>query len=129
MRSLPFLGLLAFTSTTIGCASSSSSTANHPPVIDDLEMPDTATIGPSGSYELHGKITAHDDDGTLASARVDIAGFAAPTIDAHHLQRVDGQPFVLEIDAHAAKGKLDYTFVLTDDEGAQAKRALSVTLQ
>ena len=128
MKSLPFLGLLALTSTAIAC-SSSGSAANQPPVIDDLEMPDTATIGPSGSYELHGKITAHDDDGTLASARVDITGFAAPTIDAHHLQRVDGQPFVLEIDARAAKGPLDYTFVLTDDEGAQAKRALSVTLQ
>ena len=121
-----FLGLLAL---PLFACSSSGSSANKPPVIDDLQMPQTATIGKSGNYELAGTVTMHDDDGTLASARVDIAGFASPTIDAHHLARVDNQPFVLEIDGRAPKGKLDYTFVVTDDEGATTTESLSVTLQ
>jgi hypothetical protein len=113
----------------LACSGSDSASANEPPVIDELDVPSTAQKGASGNYELAGTVTVHDDDGTLAQARIEIPGFVAPTLDAHHLKRLDRQAFRIQIDGRAAKGPLDCTFVITDDEGASTSKTVTVTLQ
>jgi len=123
------LSLLGFSLVLFACSGSDSASANQPPVIDELDVPATAQKGASGNYELAGTVTVHDDDGTLAQARIDIPGFVAPTLDAHHLKKLDRQAFKIQIDGRAQKGPLDCTFVITDDEGASTSKTITVTLE
>ncbi len=125
---LLFACLATAAALSAGC-SSSSSAANKPPVIDDVQAPDTASKGSSGNYEMTITVSCHDDDGTIAKARIEIAGFANNEIKTPAQSTFKSVPVQLQIDGKAPAGKLDYTLVVVDDQGAETSKTLSVTLK
>jgi hypothetical protein len=115
--------------TFLAACSSSSSSANEAPVIDDVDAPATAKIGPSGNYEIVLNVSCHDSDGFISKVRIDIPGFASPTINAGNKPSFTKQPLGLQIDSRAPKGPLAYDLVIIDGEGATASKKLDVTLE
>lgn len=70
---------LAF-SLMLGAAACSSADANSPPVIDNLDIPDTATKE-GAAYAVSGTVTYHDDDNIVKTMRIYTpAGAADPTL-------------------------------------------------
>jgi hypothetical protein len=118
---------LALASGALGCSSSSS--ANKPPVIDDLQGPATASIGATGNYELALTVSCHDEDGMISQASIEIPGFASSVIKTPAQSTFTGVKLALQVDGKAAKGLLTYTLVVVDDQGAKASKSATVTLQ
>lgn len=123
-------GLLGIALSLFAAACSSSGDDNKVPVIDNIEGPATASVGPSGKYELSVTITAHDDDGTIAQVGVEIPGFLSqPPNNLPTPAAAFKAPMVLQLDAQAPKGALTYTIVVVDNDGAKASKSAQVTLQ
>lgn len=123
------VSLVVASSFALGCSSSSSEASNSAPVIDDLQGPATAKIGASGNYELTLTLSCHDDDGAIAQATIEIPGFAANTIKTPSQPKLENIQVQLQLDKAAPKGPLQYTLVISDDQGAKASKTNSVTLQ
>jgi hypothetical protein len=125
------LSLLVAASLSIGSfgCSSSSSEDNKAPVIDSLTGPATATIGASGNYELTLTLSCHDDDGAIAQATIEIPNFASNVIKTPAQSTLKDVQVQLQLDGRATKGPLEYTLVITDDQGAKASKSATVTLQ
>ncbi len=121
------LPALLASSLAVGCASSDAT--NKAPVIDAFQGPATATIGASGNYEMTLTISCHDDDGTVAQAGLEIPGFPPGPSTAVGKSSFKDAQLSLQLDARAPKGPLQLTLVVTDDQGAKATSALTVTLQ
>jgi hypothetical protein len=128
IQSSLFVALVLSASCLTACGSSSGS-ANAEPIIDDVEAPATAKIGASGNYEMVINVSCHDTDGVISKVRIDITGFASPTINAGNQQSFTKQPLALQIDKRAPKGPLTYDLVVIDGEGATASKQLSVVLE
>jgi hypothetical protein len=122
-----FIALVLSVTFLAACGSSSSD--NQVPVIDEVEAPATAKVGASGNYELVINVSCHDPDGFISKVRIDIPGFASPTINAGNKASFTKQPLGLQIDGHAAKGPISYELVVIDGEGGTASKKLDVTLE
>ncbi len=71
--------MVAFAS-MLGTAACSSADANSAPVIDQLDIPDTATKEGT-AYSVSGTLTYHDDDNAVKTMRIYTpAGAADPTL-------------------------------------------------
>ena len=74
-----FFATIAFAS-MLGTAACSSADANSPPVIDQLDIPDTASKEGTG-YSVSGTVTYHDDDNVVKTMRIYTpAGAKDPTL-------------------------------------------------
>ena len=107
-----------------GC-SSSSSTDNKPPIIDDLTMPDTATQSKSDPtlYECVGTISAHDPDGVITKGRIYAQGAAPLDLD---LAGPNVQPsfskaqFVVQFAKAQSGATIPYEVAVIDNDGAES---------
>jgi len=116
MRLLPLMILLA------GCGGG--------PVIDDLQMPQAATIGADGYYSVEGLLSFHDDEALVNKIRIYVA-LANQTyeFDAAGLQR-GTLPLVVKFSSLSPKGPMSYDVSLVNASGtASTPRAASVFLQ
>jgi hypothetical protein len=97
---------------------------NAAPVIDSLEMPSAASVGPDGYYTLAGTMSFHDDDSPVHFVRVFI-----PTIGktydfpAGDQQSGIGSPFAFKVIADIPLlhvGVISYDVSLVDTGGAKS---------
>lgn len=101
------------------------------PVIDDVQMPATATIGAGGDYEVKGLLSFHDDDNAVIKLRINVP-LVMQTFEYAANTALDRG--TLSLTVHFApqtpKGPVDYEVSLVDSTGLEsASRKLSVTLQ
>jgi hypothetical protein len=110
-----------------GCAAN----APRPPVIDDVQMPATATIGASGNYEVQGLLSFHDDDNAVVKLRIFVP-LVSQTFEYNASTALDRGTMALAVQfaPQTPKGPVDYEVSLVDSSGLEsASRKLSVTLQ
>jgi hypothetical protein len=114
-------------------ACSSSSSGPDAPVIDNLTMPDTATVGTfqgQAAYDLKGTISFHDDSENVTSFLVHIDGAPDNPTGIPATKSETGLAVELGIGATAPKGPLNYTVTLYGASGkASTPLQKTVTLQ
>lgn len=130
-----FVGLLA------GCSSSSGASSPGLPVIDDLTLPDTATVatvqtssGAQQAYDIKGSISFHDDKESVTQYKIhiDIPGVTVPdlTQGVPATAKSTDQQFEILLDQSAPKGPADITITLYGASGAASDPSKkTVTLQ
>ncbi len=119
---------LAVTALVVAGCSSSSSTANKPPVLDSLDVPDTVTKStrpdaPPNTWDIVGTISAHDPDGVVTKARI----YAAPAAPFDYdLEGPDVKPsfskvpFVIGFTDPKPGATIAYEVSVFDNEGAES---------
>jgi hypothetical protein len=124
----PLFGVAFF-----GCSSStsSSSSTNAPPVVDSVDVPDTATAT-NGLYVVDVTVTAHDDDDTLAREHlhVEVANAQDPQDAPFGSNQKQGSVKFKLAFGGAPPGTYKYQVTVFDSQGAEsAPVEKSITLK
>jgi hypothetical protein len=109
----------------LGCGSGAA------PIIDRLDMPQTAQVGADGYYDLDGQITFHDDDDAVRTLRIGVP-LTGSSFDFNVPQPLarGTVPLELRFDPRTPKGPLEYDVSLVDGAGhGSAVHSETVTLQ
>jgi hypothetical protein len=104
VRAAPTLLVVAFS----GCAAAA-------PVIDDVQMPQTASSEGAG-YALKGVISFHHDGGTVRKVRIQLGQEVQDFETAASLRRATA-PLEIRFARTAPKGQLEYLVSLVDEAG------------
>jgi hypothetical protein len=118
VRLLPVLLLL------VGCGGAG-------PVIDDLQMPDTARVAADGYYSVEGLLSFHDDSGVVNKIRI----FVPLVSQTYEFDATGGLvrgtlPLVVKFASASPRGAMAYDVSLVDAAGnASPARSASVKLQ
>jgi hypothetical protein len=97
-----------------------------PPVIDDLQMPQSATIGAGGFYEISGLASFHDEDNQLDKVRIHV-----PLVSTtYEYGEKEGIPrglnrgtlqLVIKFSAASPKGQMEYRVSVVDTTGLESE--------
>jgi hypothetical protein len=97
-----------------------------PPVIDDLQMPQSATVAATGFYEVVGLASFHDEDSYLDKIRINVP--LVSTI--YEYGEKDGIPRFLargtlqlkiKFSATSPKGPIEYRVSVVDTTGLESE--------
>ncbi len=101
------------------------------PVIDELVLPESATLDADGTYHVDGTIGYHDDDDTVSRVRVEVPSIRAIAhYPAAGKSSASAEPLALRIVGTAPKGALTINVLVLDREGnASDPRSATVTLK
>jgi hypothetical protein len=92
-----------------------------PPVIDDLQMPQSATLAASGFYELSGLASFHDEDDFLAKIRIHVPLVSTTyEYDAPKDLRRGTLQLVIKFSSASPKGPMEYRVSLVDTSGLES---------
>ena len=124
-----FVLALAFLS-----ACSASKAGNEPPVIDKLDMPDTAVLEPTPDdpdhFAVHGTISFHDVDGVINAIRVYSEGAIKEGVLASAQASRSDAKFTVGFDHVKARGvTIGYEVSVLDDhdaESAHVKKSVQI---
>jgi hypothetical protein len=109
-----------------GCSSVATA-----PVIDDLQMPSTATVGSDGYFDVNGTISFHDDSGVVNKIRIYIPA-VLQTYEFAAEAGASRATVALQVKFAAAtpKGAIEYDVSLLDATGVPSEaRKQTVILQ
>ncbi len=109
--------LLAILCLAAGCTASTP----KPPVLDDLQMPQSATVGASGFYEVSGLLSFHDDDDYVAKIRIRVPLVATTyEYDAPPFQFKGTFALTIKFASTSPKGPVEYDVSLVDTAGLES---------
>ncbi len=104
---------------------------DHPPVIDAVMMPQTATLGTDNLYTVSGQMSYHDDDHPVHTLRVKVPlvgmTYEYPAGDLY-IGNID--PLTIKFAAQSPKGAQEYDLSVVDSVGLESAVSVQmVTLQ
>ncbi len=105
------------------------------PVIDDLEMPDSAHLGTDGFYRVEGLLSFHDDAGAVNKIRILVPAPNSANVQTYEFDASPGLshgtlPLVVKFSSLSPRGPLSYEVSLVDLAGSSSTpRPASVVLQ
>lgn len=104
---------------------------DHPPLIDSVMMPQTATLGTDNFYTVMGQLSYHDDDHPVHTLRVEVPlvnmTYEYPAGDLY-IGNID--PLTIKFAAQSPRGPQEYDLSLVDSAGLESAVSVQmVTLQ
>src|SRR5689334_17225624 len=101
------------------------------PVIDDLQMPETAHSAADGYYSVEGLLSFHDDSGIVNKIRIFIPAVGQTyEFDAAGSLSHGTLPLVVKFSTQSPRGSMEYDVSLVDAGGqASTPRPAFVNLQ
>jgi hypothetical protein len=101
------------------------------PVIDDLAVPESATLAADGTYHVDSTISFHDDDDAVNRIRVHVDSLGATAeYPANGERSATHAPFTIQVAGSAPKGPLALSVIVLDVAGnASDTKTATVTLK